>query len=283
MHTREPSWTEWVESGAWLDSPEPAIPMLPSLAGEVMTLALDPEASIHRIVRLVSQEQVLATRTLRLANSASCAPLRPITTINEAIVRVGTGAVRNTVLAVCVASRLQSASLYGAVGRQLVDHSLGTAHMAQRIAAAVGCDAEEALVYGLLHDIGKLIIMKLARDHRRFAAPAPTPGEMERLLPARHASIGGQLLREWRLPDPLREPVVHHHRPELSGRYLTEARIAYVANALSHRYGFGCAVATAADFLSDPHVAALGIDDAWLSDCDQNAPQWFEDARSLVA
>src|SRR5262245_54491983 len=105
-------WTTWVESGDWLQHKESIIPVISTQNAEIMALALDPDVSVYRIGRLVSTEQGLATRVLRLANSASCAPLKEITTINQAIVRVGTDAVRHTILAACVAQRIEASAKF---------------------------------------------------------------------------------------------------------------------------------------------------------------------------
>ena len=75
LNTHE-SWTSWIESGHWAESSDTAMPMLPAIAGDVMGLAMDPEVSIARIARVIAKDQVLATRVLRLANSAYCAPMQ---------------------------------------------------------------------------------------------------------------------------------------------------------------------------------------------------------------
>ena len=277
------NWTEWIESGKWLQVREAALPVSPLLADQAMALAADPEVSVHRIVRVVSKEQVLATRVLRLANSASNAPVRPITTITEATVRVGTNAVRNTLLAACITSRLEAEAVYGRGGRELLDHSIGTAYMAELVASTLDLDPHEALVCGLLHDIGKLAILKLSVDAPGYRGPAPTLTQVEHVLAERHALVGAQLLRAWRLPDSIREPVLYHHRPDLSVLFTSQTLVVYVADRLSHRYGFGCEANAEMDFLSDRWVAELGLDEHWLAETDKRAPERFAAARALVA
>jgi putative nucleotidyltransferase with HDIG domain len=277
------SWTEWVESGRWLHAREPELPVNLELTDHALALAADTEVSVHKIVRLVSKEQVLATRVLRLANSASNAPVRPITTITDATVRVGTQAVRHTLLAACVASRMESQTIQARGGRQLLDHAIGTAYMAEFVASRVGADPHEALVGGLLHDIGKLAILKLSVEAPGYRGPAPTTRQVEDLITERHPLIGAQLLRAWSLPDGLREPVLYHHRPELSLLSTEQTTVVYVANLLSHRYGFGCAPDPDLDIVADRWVAELGLDDRWLADVDARAHERFAAARALVA
>ena len=276
------NWIEWVESGRWTQAREAVLPVSPLLVDQALALAADPDVSIHHLVRVVSKEQVLASRVLRLANSASNAPVRPITTITEATVRVGTNAIRHSLLAACITSRIEAEAVYGSEGRALLDHSIGTAYLAELIAENLGVDPHEALVCGLLHDIGKLAIRKLSVDSPGYRGPAPTADQVERALIDRHPLVGAQLLRAWQLPDLLREPVLYHHRPELAKFFSEHTLVVYIANRLSHRYGFGCEPDVEVDFLEDRWAVELDLDERWLAEVDRRAPERFAAARSLV-
>jgi putative nucleotidyltransferase with HDIG domain len=276
------TWSEWVESGNWADSSDAAMPMLPSLAADVMSLAIDPEVSIARIARVIAKDQVLATRVLKMANSASHAAMQEITTVNDAIVRMGTGPVRNVVLAVCFTSRLQGSNVYGTQGRELMDHAIGTAYLARLVAEKLGEDADEAFMCGLLHDLGKLLLLKLSRDFIKYGAPTPSAQEIETVYKDRHAEIGAKLMRQWQLPEALEHPVRFHHDPEASGSHKSQATVAYVANRLAHRYGFGCDTDDA-NLLEDAICVKAGLNEAWLADLDRRAPGLFQVARQIVA
>lgn len=277
------SWSDWVESCEWAGSADTAMPMLPALAQDVMALALDPDVSVVQIARVISKDQVLATRVLRLANSAYCAPMQEVSTINDAIIRMGTAAVRSVVLAVCFASRLQEANVYGPQGRDLVDHGIGTAYLARLTAEQVGVDADEAFMYGLLHDLGKLLLLKLSRDFIRFGGPTPTATEIETVMRDRHAEMGARIMRQWQLPAALEEPVLYHHNPDACVNYPTEAAVAYAADRLSHRYGFGCEADPDIDPREDAIMHRLGLKDAWIVEMDRRAPGLFQVARQIVA
>ena len=276
------TWSAWVESGEWSDSSDAAMPMLPALAADVMSLAIDPDISIARIARVIAKDQVLATRVLRLANSAYCAPMQEITTVNDAIVRMGTGPVRNVVLAVCFTSRLQGANVYGAQGRELMDHAIGTAYLARLVAEKLNEDADEAFMCGLLHDLGKLLLLKLSRDFIKYGAPTPSTQEIEKVYTERHPEIGARLMKQWQLPEALEHPVRFHHNPEACPNHKGQATVAYVANRLAHRYGFGCPT-DSANLLEDATCVAVGLNEAWLADLDKRAPGLFQVARQIVA
>jgi putative nucleotidyltransferase with HDIG domain len=250
-------------------------------SAEVMALALDPDVSVYRIGRLVSREQGLAARVIRLANSASLGALKRITTVNEAIVRVGTEVIRQTVLAACVAERMEATAVR-AKSRDLYDHAIGTAALAQLVGEQSGIAPEESFVAGLLHDIGKLAILTLADRPEEFGGPAAHLGEPEIMIPAHHATVGARLLAEWGIPEELREPVAYHHRPYSTKRFAPVTRVVYAANRLSHRYGFGCRSDRRAEVLGDPQIYSLGLDEHWLTMLDRRAPQVLVTARRLM-
>jgi len=276
------TWSEWVESGDWAGSSDGTMPMLPALAADVMSLAIDPDVSIARLARVIAKDQVLATSILKMANSAAHGAMEEITTVNDAVVRMGTGPVRNVVLAVCFTSRLQGANVYGAQGRDLMDHAIGTAYLGRLVAERNGEDADEAFMCGLLHDLGKLLLLKLSRDFAKYGAPPPSDDEIERVYNERHPEIGAQLMRQWQLPEALAEPVRFHHNPAAAGAHTGHATVAYVANRLAHRYGFGCP-ASDGNLLEDEICTKAGLNDAWLADLDRRAPGLFQVARQIVA
>jgi HD-like signal output (HDOD) protein len=276
------TWADWIDSGEWTQIDETAIPMLPSLASEVMTLAMDPDVSALTLARVISKEQVLAVRVLRLANSAFAGAQREITTLNEAIVRVGTGAVRATVLTVCAASRIKDANVYGPEGRHLTDHALGTAVLSWLVAEHADVETDEAMVYGLLHDIGKLALLSLRKRYVDSGGPMPSPEDLDDVMRVWHPNLGEWMLSRWNLPQVLRQAVLYHHDPQGCTQFPTQARVAYVANRLSHQYGFGCEATPDPSLLDDPVCQDLALTPEWLARVDQRAPGLFDTTRQIV-
>jgi putative nucleotidyltransferase with HDIG domain len=185
------------------------------------------------------------------------------------------------VVTVCFSSRTSDPGVYGSRGRGLVDHSIGTAYMARLLAHEVDVDAEQAYLYGLMHDFGKLVILKLAADFgRRTGSPVPAD-ELDEALLRHHAGVGAFALRRWSLPDGLDEPVMCHHNYPAAQVAPREAMVAYLANRLSHRYGFGCDPEPY-DMTADPAFAALGLTAAWLASTDDRAPGLYVVANSFL-
>lgn len=266
---------------AWIRDDDTAVPVLPTLAHRVIDVAADPDVHVARLAAVVSKDQVLAARVLQMANSAYSSPLQTISTVADAVIRLGTAAVRNVVLTVCLASRMHDPEVYGDRGRPLVDHALGTAYLARFVAERARVQADEAFLCGLLHDIGKLVLLKQAHRHWKQTGQPVPPMYVELALLERHAAMGSVALRKWRLPGSLDEPVRCHHDYRAAREMRREAAVAYAANLLAHRFGFGCD-AQPIDLLADPVSAELGLDAAWLEVLDARAPGLVDVARQSL-
>jgi putative nucleotidyltransferase with HDIG domain len=270
-------WTDWVGGESWHGSQD-VVPMVPAIAREVLDFSTDPDVAPKRITGVVNKDPVLATRVLQLANSAFSGSAVQITSLDTAVVRMGTASVRNVVTAVCVASILADKGAYGTGGRQLIDHGIGTAYLAWLLADAAGAARDEAFVCGLLHDIGKLLIQQLAH-HPHSGIKKPSAAEVSIVMCDRHAELGGHLLESWRLPAPLHEAVAFHHAPG-DAPHAGAATVAYAANRLAHRFGFGCPVEEF-DPLADPVFPAMKIDEAGLARIEKQARKMYDVARQL--
>jgi putative nucleotidyltransferase with HDIG domain len=265
----------------WLNVTNFTVPVLPVIATRLINMAADPEVPILELAKIISKDQVLASRLLGLANSAYFAAVQPVSTVTEAIVRVGANGVRNMVVTVCFSSQLYDPNIYGAQGRALVDHGLGTAYVARLVAERVDESEEEVFLAGLLHDIGKLLIYRQAFDHKRRAGQPIPPEELAAALDAHHTYLGGVLVQRWKLPEALEEPVRLHHDWQAATVEPAKTRVVYLANRLSHRYGFGCDP-DAYNLVGDPVFREFGLDADWLTESDGRAPGLFEVARKAL-
>ncbi|MFN7916725.1 MAG: HDOD domain-containing protein [Vicinamibacterales bacterium] len=274
-------WIAWLDDGGWTRSLDTFSPMIPALAVEIAWEVRDPEISAARLAHVIGKDPILAVNVVRLANSAFSASATTITSIDQAVVRVGTRAVRQLVMAATLTARLRNPKTYGANARQMVDHCVGTGYLASYVAERLGADPDAAFLYGLLHDIGKFVILKVAHDDK------PIPSTMgqarfEACLASRHAAVGARALQLWRFADEIRMPVAWHHEPDLAPAHQQGAAIAYLANRLAHRYGFG-GTPEEIDLIADPVFVRAGFDEGFLERLDARAPQLLEVASKIAA
>lgn len=207
---------------------------LPDVFIRISRMVDDPRSSGNMIARVISEDPALTARLLRIANSPLYGFTARIDTISRAITVIGTRGLRDLVLAYA------ALDIMGRFRGGLIDiedyrhRSLLCGLIARLLGVRARlADAESLFVAGLLYDIGQLIIAnklpEMARETLLRAKDSGTPLHLlERgVIGFDHAEVGGELLRQWLLPDALWEAVKCHHAPG-------EARNAVINAALVH-------------------------------------------------
>jgi len=215
------------------------LPTLPGVINKLNSLSENDKASVQEMAKIVSSDQVLSARILRLANSPSYGFYR-VSTISNAMILLGVNVVKSLALSSSIFEIMEKNS----VG--LWEHSLGAGVAANLIARKLGLpECEEIATAGLLHDIGKVIvslkcseaevqIRRIVRDDQVFMR------EAERMvIDTDHAEVGGWLAKSWFLPDKLSEPIAWHHDVSQSENHRIKTAVVHVADALIKASGFG--------------------------------------------
>ena len=205
------------------------------------------DKNFDEIARLIEQDPVVMARTLKLVNSAFYDKAGMVTSVHEALVMLGLDIIRGVILST-VALEFSN-ELSACEG--LWEHSFGVAIAAGILARKVGVERpEDVAAAGLLHDIGKVVLVsQLKSDYEKVVAHSRTHHvhvrESElKVLGVSHDEVGQWLMRRWRLPERLAEPVTYHHRVSLASEYKRETAIVHIANAMVRGYGFGFAADT---------------------------------------
>lgn len=220
------------------------IPTLPSLYGAIVDAVNNPDGSIEDIGALVARDIGMSARLLKLANSAFFGLGRPLSHPAEAVTYLGVDTVKSLVLAIGAINQLPLRPQDLAAIEQIWTHSMTVATGARVLAAEAGINRggqDNAFVAGLLHDLGKLVLLaNLPQEYERAQTLVRERGLSERaaeqeVFGATHAEVGGYLLALWNLPPSVVEAVALHHEPGVS--MATEPApltFVHVANAFTH-------------------------------------------------
>lgn len=228
------------------------LPTLPAVVYKTIQVVDDPNSSIRQIADVLSQDQSLSTRVLRMANSSYYAIPGGVKTIDRAVTSMGLDAVSQLVFTTAVFSQFDLISSSPFNVREYWKHSLGVAVAAETIAKEIGSkDRSMIFLGGLVHDIGKLAYFQLARDRwtelcEKAKRENMTSLEVERVTgDVPHDDLGYELVKHWRLPAMIQEIVRSHHDATLLssqaqvGLYSRNVGIVYLANLLVHSFKFG--------------------------------------------
>jgi HD-like signal output (HDOD) protein len=224
------------------------LPSVPTTLARVIQITSRLDTTAEQVAKVVMLDQSLATKVLRLANSAFYGRRMKAQTVTEAVVTLGFTAIRNLAASASIVDALFPKRLFpGFSWQDMWIHSvtcgLGTeALLARMIGRSHGAN-ESAFVAGLLHDVGKLILaralpqrfVQIVEICREYGYQMVRAESNE--LSTNHARIGGELAAEWQFPNILQAGIAYHHSPEEAVEYEEFARSVYAANLLSKRLG----------------------------------------------
>jgi putative nucleotidyltransferase with HDIG domain len=195
------------------------VPALPAVVGRLNSLVRDPDCGTADIAKVLATDEGLASRVLRFANSAFYALPGRVSTIPLAITILGVNTLRNLVIGTALADMTRSLAGTRKEARALWDHGVDVGVWCRSLARKLGgVDPEEAFTAGLLHDIGKGIILRGMPDDRqnvrgRLLAADDTRAFEVETCGFDHVQIGGWAAAKWRLPATLIQTVRWHHEP----------------------------------------------------------------------
>lgn len=243
------------------------LPAMPHVASKVLELAGNPETTAAKLQKVIQDDQAMAARILKIANSALYGCSRQIKTLTEAIVMLGFNTIRSLVVTSAARNMyLQEGKTMGLKERLLWEHSIGCA-IACRILVSPRhpAYAEEAFLAGLMHDIGKLVLNQYAGDvfdqvvqevyneGRQFA-------QVEReMLGFDHTEVGAMLVTKWKLSPVMEEAIRFHHTESEFTRERLILCYLDLANSLCKRQGIGFVESPDLDIVSLPSNQVLGF------------------------
>ncbi len=260
------------------------LPSLPRTYQALTQALADPDTSLQKVAKIIEQDVGISAKVLQLVNSAFFGIAHSMTNIQSAVSYLGINTLKSLVLSVEIFRAFKpKRDLPTFSLEKLQQHAQLTAHIAARLPVPKHL-AEIAVVAGMLHDVGKLILAwKLSEHFEEVLAEAletrcPVYKVEQREDGFSHAEIGAYLLGLWGLPYSVVEAVALHHGPNRVPHQNFDAISAvYVANFLAHELeqssGGGPAVYIMEDYQEE--FATLGIREM--------IPEWRAMAKEIAA
>lgn len=195
------------------------LPELPQIAFKAIQLLNDPDTDVGKLANVISSDQALTAKLLRLCNSAFYGLSRKVTTISEAVLIVGFSSIKSLILIISTQNSLNKGLLgYKISPGDFWRHSLATAEISKYLAEMIHFpEPEECFIAGLLHDIGKMVLNQFALPEvykaTNLCAKTQIPLHVaeKQTIGFDHTMVGGGLAEMWNFPHVLVNAIRQHH------------------------------------------------------------------------
>ncbi len=226
--------------------PQPSV----EIATRLLQLLRVPEFSMAQVADLVEADPALTARVLRAANSPMFSARQPCKTVQHAVAMLGARTIGELAAAAAVSD------LFGRSGVEasLRSHAVATAALARELARLLGRPGQDLFLAGLLHDLGKLILLQGAGGERyglssqpydellnvRVGIPGGTHLLEQTALGFDHGAVGQAALQAWGIPDPIPALVGSHHDVERASRegdrFAESVCLLRLADSMAHTF-----------------------------------------------
>ena len=220
------------------------LPTLPAIAMEINKMLLDYDTTINELSDRIEKDQAIVSKILKLANSAFFGLRSRISNIHHAVVILGFNTIRNAVVSISIIDAFSTKeSLDDFDISEFWKHSVAVAVTSKYLAEKTGIhSADDCFVGGLLHDMGKIILLQHFKDLFQKVWLAVKESnqsfyEAEKsAVTIDHAQIGGHLARKWQLPLGLVDAICYHHTVSRNSANLNLIMIIHTADAIVNTY-----------------------------------------------
>jgi putative nucleotidyltransferase with HDIG domain len=218
------------------------LPPSPQVLPKVLEALRHEQTTLEEVGELIALDQVLTAKLLHYCNSVYFSGREPVSSVPEAIGRVGFQTIFALVSAVTGNKSFHPPQDSGVDGLQLWKHSLTTAFACKFIAEDIEGESNLLFTAGLLHDIGRVVLAQAkGPEYGRLFNDALSSGADATALEKAaygftHADVGACLMESWKLPALLIQAVRFHHQPASAGSATKMAAAVCLGNCLAHSF-----------------------------------------------
>ncbi len=232
---------DWKEIVAWVSD----LPPLPHVASQALALIENPDTTANQLTQLLGQDTALTARVLKIANSAMFSRQREISTINQAIMTIGFKTLKGIIVA---ATLRQLNRKFGPIERMIWENSTCTAVASRIIGTRLKkAYVEELFLLGLLHDLGKLVLMRQIPKEYTEVTQVTKKGEMYHEVEQKefgfaHPLIGALVAKKWNFSTDTCQVILHHHDSipsKIESELQEKTCLITLADLVAHGLGVG--------------------------------------------
>ncbi len=216
-----------------MESGQLQLPLLPQVANQVLLLTSDPQADATRLAALIQQDQALATQILKIANSPAYMPRSPIVSLQQAVTWLGMKLLSDLARTVSIQNGVFRVRGYEVQIGELWRHALASGLFAKEIARQSRQNVESAFLSGLLHTIGKPVVLEALIDIQESMSLSLDWEQLRGLLEAHHVQVGARITESWGLPELVKDAILFYDHYQDTTKSQKVAMITCLADGLA--------------------------------------------------
>ncbi|RJX33699.1 MAG: HDOD domain-containing protein [Oxalobacter sp.] len=219
------------------------LPSMPAVVMEVLESVDQESVNLNQLTRKILLDQALTAKILRYANSSFYRTQTKVTTIQQAINLIGISGVRNLIMTTMLQFSFPEVQCKGFDFNVFWHHSVAAAVSAKAIARNLQLNQDYAYTAGLLHDIGRLVLVTRFTKQYECALAYKAEHdcyllEAERaVLETDHPAVGQMLGAHWNFSQGMQNAIARHHEPDIGAGDLVAA-VVHVSDAIAHGLDF---------------------------------------------
>lgn len=210
------------------------LPMLPDTAAQVIEMCRDENVDAQDLADWIHRDQALASHVLRVANSALYAPGEPIVSLQQAVSRLGLGLIGEISVGVALKGKIFQVPGFESRLTELWRHSACAGAYAKEIARSARLNVEGAFLCGLLHDVGKPVVLSALLEVAKDLNEEVDSELAELAMNEFHTVIGPLLLTNWKLPAWMSDAAEFHHNTDCDSAHRSVVLVTALADSLAH-------------------------------------------------
>lgn len=218
---------------AYIKEEKLKIPVLPDVVVKVIELINQPQVDANTLARLIHKDQALAGYVLRVSNSPIYGGSREISTLREAIARIGARTLGKIALSITMQGKMFSARGYESEMASIWRESLTAGALATEIGRAIQYASETLYLCGMLHSVGKAVILQALTELKEELRLDLSRGGGMALVEEFHNWVGGIVAEQWRLPRTVKHAIVYYTMPEMAPEDKIAVRVTLLSRVLA--------------------------------------------------
>lgn len=220
------------------------LPTLSHNAEKILRLTVKDTTHLDELVNIIENDPPIMLKVLSIANIVYLGLYKPITTIKDALLKIGFKTLKNIALSVSIFSIFKFNQEMEISYKRLYRHSIATGIICQIISERfLDENLDENFTAGVIHDIGLFAIHNLffeefEKIEKLLSEGMPLSIAEEKVLGITHGEVGKWLLEFWGLPEIFHEVALYHDEPIKSLKYPKTVALVNLSNYISNKLGY---------------------------------------------